>query len=365
MSKRRANGEGSIYRHGELWCGEIILEGKRKSVYAKSQADTRKKLDELKKKTLEEKDTGTSRQLLSVYLEAWLEDDVKPTVRVATHRMYRTMMRKHIIPAIGSVALCDLTSQHVQGTLGDLERAGKKPRLRQIIHAVLSRSLRRAVELDVIAKNPCDRAKRPIAPKPQIHAMTNDQRAAFLRAARIDRLFALYHVALATGLRQGELLALTWADVDLKRRRVAVRYTLTVDDKGALTRTDTKTGKGRVVELPTESIIALKKHHAKLLADGLRAAPWVFPDTEGNALRKSNLVRRSFNPLLEAAGLPHFRFHDLRHSYASLALSAGVHPKVVQEMLGHSSIKMTLDTYSHLMPSMQREAADLIGKLLG
>lgn len=220
-------------------------------------------------------------------------------------------------------------------------------------------------ELDLIAKNPCDRAKRPIAPWSQVHAMTNEQRAALLKAARIDRLYALYHVALATGLRQRESLALTWADVDLERRRVAVRYTLTVSGKGALARTDTNAGKGCVVEVPTEPIIARKKRHAKFFAAGLRAAPWVFPDTEGYALRKSNLVGRSFNPLLEAAGLPQFRFHDLRHSYASLALSAGVHPKVVQEKLGHSSIKMTLDTYSHLIPSMQREAADLSNRLLG
>jgi integrase len=365
MKKRRANGEGSIYRHRDLWCGEIIIGGKRKSVYGKTQADARKKLDALKNKTVETANEGTARQTLSVYLEAWLENDVRSTVRLATFKLTRMVVRRHIIPAVGSVVLGDLTAQHVQTMMGELERSQKSARLRQVIHAVLSRAVRRAVELEVIPKNPCDRVKRPRSPRPNIYAMTNEQRSAFLTAAKSDRHFALYHVALATGLRQGELLALQWGDVDLKNGRVAVRYTLTLDENGALVRTDTKTGTGRVVELATESVSALKKHQERLMADGLRASPWVFPDTEGGPIRKDNLVKRSFQELLTVAGLPHFRFHDLRHSYASLALSAGVHPKVVQDTLGHASIKMTLDTYSHLMPSMQREAADLIGKLLG
>jgi len=171
----------------------------------------------------------------------------------------------------------------------------------------------------------------------------------------------LYIAAVTTGLRQGELLGLQWEDVDLRSSRIAVRHTLQ-NDRGKLTLENTKNSKGRRIEIPQITLTALKAHRERLLAQGLRSSLWVFPDTKGGPMRKDNLLRR-FKAVLKSAGLPAIRFHDLRHTAATLMLLQGVHPKVVQEMLGHSSIALTLDTYSHVVPSMQREAADKIDAL--
>jgi len=184
----------------------------------------------------------------------------------------------------------------------------------------------------------------------------------FLKAAQNDRLHALYVLAIATGLRQGELLGLHWDDIDMQGAASSVRRQLS-EDAGVLELTEPKTDKGRRrVDLPQFAVEALRAHHERMLAEG-HSGPWLFCDSAGNPLRKSNLLRRSFFPLLLQAKVPRVRFHDLRHSAATLLLSQGVHPKIVQERLGHSQISLTLDTYSHVLPSMQREAAAKLDKL--
>lgn len=189
-----------------------------------------------------------------------------------------------------------------------------------------------------------------------------EQVGQLLRAAREDRLHALYVLAVATGLRQGELLGLQWEDVDLKRGMVAVRRQL-AEDGGVLELREPKTAKGRRrVDLPNFAIAALRYHRKAMLAAGT-PGPLVFCDTEGNPIRKSNLIRRSFQPRLRKAKLPKIRFHDLRHTAATLLLSQGVHPKIVQERLGHAQISLTLDTDSHVLPSMQKEAAQRLDRL--
>ncbi len=184
-----------------------------------------------------------------------------------------------------------------------------------------------------------------------------------LQAAREDRLHAVYVLAVATGLRQGELLGLHWEDVDMKQGALTVRRQLS-EEGGVLQFTEPKTAKGRRrVELPEFATAALHEHRKRMLAAGT-PGPLVFCDTEGNPIRKRNLLRRSFQPLLQRAELPKIRFHDLRHTAATLLLSQGVHPKIVQERLGHAQISLTLDTYSLVLPSMQKEAAAKLDSLL-
>jgi integrase len=182
---------------------------------------------------------------------------------------------------------------------------------------------------------------------------------ALLTAARGDRFYALYVLALTTGMRQGELLALQWRDVDLDAATIAVQRSLS-EVNGELHHNEPKTASGRrSITLPTMAVQALRSHRAAMLAEGHSAADRpVFCDTIGGWMRKQNLVRRSFRPLLIAANLPTIRFHDLRHTAATMLLEAKEHAKVVQERLGHSTISITLDTYSHVSPSMQRGAAD-------
>src|SRR5205807_7025156 len=184
-----------------------------------------------------------------------------------------------------------------------------------------------------------------------------------LEAAKGDRLEALYVLAVTTGLRQGELLGLHWDDIDLAGTALRVRHTLH-ELNGRLWIGEPKTRRARrQVDLPAIAVVALRNHRERMMIEG-HPDELVFCDTRGGPLRKSNLVRRSFLPLLKRAGLPTIRFHDLRHTAATLLLAQGVHPKIVQERLGHSQISLTLDTYSHVLPGMGREAASKLDALL-
>ena len=190
-----------------------------------------------------------------------------------------------------------------------------------------------------------------------------EQVGELLRAVEQDRLHALYVLAIDTGMRQGEIFGLHWADVDLKAGAVAVSRTL-IEVRGEIEPGEPKSAKGkRRIDLSRATVDALHEHRKRMFAEGRSASPWVFCDSEGGALRKSNFLRRSFHPLLKRAGLPHCRFHDLRHCSAVLMLSQGVHPKVAQERLGHSQISVTMDTYSHVLPSMQRDVAAIAARV--
>jgi len=185
-----------------------------------------------------------------------------------------------------------------------------------------------------------------------------------LEVAKQDRLYALYALALTTGMRQGELLGLRWADVDLDRATVHVRQQLRRLKGEGMHFSEPKTARGRrTIALPDMAIDVLKLHRKAQLEARLAAGSlWqdydlVFPNQTGKPMERQNINRRSFLPLLDKAGLPRIRFHDLRHSAATLLLAQGVHPKVVQERLGHSQISLTMDTYSHVLPDMQQEAA--------
>lgn len=196
-----------------------------------------------------------------------------------------------------------------------------------------------------------------------MQVLTPEQVNALLMAAREDRFYALYVLAVTTGLRQGELLGLQWSDVALEGAALHVRHALH-ELAGRLWLDQPKTTKARrTVDLSAVAVVALRQHYKRMLAE--RNPPeFVFCDTHGGLVRKSNLIRRSFLPLLKRAGLPRIRFHDLRHTAATLLLLQGVHPKVVQERLGHSQISITLDTYSHVLPSMGRGAAAKLDALL-
>jgi integrase len=208
----------------------------------------------------------------------------------------------------------------------------------------------------MLPRNPADAVTPPRVSRPEIHPLTPEQVERLLVAALGDRLHALYVLAVGTGLRQGELLGLQWDDVDLAGAVLHVRHQLH-EVSGRLWLGDLKTARAkRRIDVPALAVEALREHRQRMLAEG-HPHGWVFCDTEGGPLRKSNLVRRSFHPLLRRAGLPHIRFHDLRHTHATLLLLQNVHPKIVQERLGHAQISLTLETYSHVVPGMGREAA--------
>ena len=256
-----------------------------------------------------------------------------------------------------------LRPTHVQGLYATLQQNSVSPRMRQIVHAVLSRALKQAVRMRTIPLNPCNAVDRPRAPRREMTALDAGQVKKLFETARGDPLEALYVTAVGTGARLGELLGLKWVDIDFESKTVSIQRTL-LDLNGRLEVGDTKTPRSRRrIDLPDFVVTALKNHRLRSPAQPHPTA-WVFSDANGGPLRKSNFTRRSFRPLLKKAGLPPIRFHDLRHTAASLLFAEGVHPKVVQERLGHATIAITLDTYSHVIPTMQKEAATQLDALL-
>lgn len=359
---RARKGTGTIYEYrpgrfrGMLDLG-VDANGKRIRISAtgSSVKEVQQKLDALKQDALKGRPLNVDKLTVREYLARWLEDAARPTIRPSTYVRYEAIIRLHIAPRIGDIPLVKLSPVHVQGMNVDLERAGVSPRMRQFTHAVLHRALNQAVKWGLVDRNVCDAVDRPRVPRKELRTLNAEEAQRLLEAAKGDRLEALLVLALTTGMRQGELLGLQWEDVDLKTGTVYIRRTL-LELKGKLTLGETKSGRNRRVDLPDIAVETLREHRKRMLAEG-HPGPWVFCDTQGGPIRKSNLTRRWFKPLLQRAGLPDIRFHDLRHTAATLLLTLGVHPKIVQERLGHSQISLTLDTYSHVLPSMQREAA--------
>lgn len=366
---RRGAGEGSIFKRADgLWVGKVQLgvdeNGKRlrRTVYGPTQAKVLEKVDELRQRTVPWADPGTLR--LGEYLKRWLTDVAGPRVRGRTSDYYKRVL-KPAQKSLGGVMLRALSPMHVQALLGRMDEAGVSARGRQMTYTVLRTALRDAVRMRLLAVNPLDAVSRPRAPRPEIQALDAEQVKKLLAAAVGDPLEALYALAVGTGLRLGELAGLRWGDLDLEAGAVHVRRALVENEKGARTFAEPKTSRARrKVDLPGFAIVALRRHR-----EALGALPHpellVFSSPEGEPIRRSNLHRRSFKPLLKRAKLPEVTFHALRHTAATLALAAGVNPKVVQERLGHSSVTLTLDTYSHAVPTLGKEAANRLDALLG
>ena len=232
-------------------------------------------------------------------------------------------------------------------------------------HAVLHRALKLAEREGLVSRNPAALIEPPRYRARKIEPLTADQVQALLRAAQGDRLETLFVLAVTTGLRQGELFGLHWRDTDLTTGTLTVRHTVE-ELKGQLRLKEPKTAAGlRSVSLPEIAVQSLNEHRARMLKEGLAGSDIVFCDQRGGYLRRPNMERRHWQPIRKAAGLPDsVRFHDLRHSAAPMLLSAGVHPKIVQERLGHADIAVTMNTYSHVLPEMDREAAGHMDRLL-
>lgn len=370
MAKKRGNGEGSApyKRKDGRWCARYTIYTpsgpKRKAVYGKTRAEAAEKLA----KALVERERGVTfdaaNLTVSGYLTRWLEDSVRDSVKPITYESYEQMVRVHIVPALGHLKLKALTSPHVRALYRSKREAGLSARTVQYIHTVLNRALKAAVNDGLIPRNPCKAVGSPRVQREEMQYLTRDEVQAFFGAAKEDRLEALYVLAVTTGLRQGELLGLKWEDVDLEAGRLSVQRTLSAAKSGPAFNSPKRSKSRRSVKLTSPAVEALKRHRYRQLEEQEKLAElWqdhslVFTSTVGTPLNRHNVFRRSFKPLLKKAGLPHaIRFHDLRHTCATLLCSKNVNPKVIQEMLGHANISQTMDIYSHVLPNMQDEAA--------
>jgi integrase len=374
VSRKRGNGEGSITKRKDdgRWMARYTVHTaagrKRKTIYGKTRAEVAEKLA---KAVMDRADglvfdAGTLR--IFEYLERWLADSVRGTVRDTTYENYAYLVRKYIVPSLGSVKLKALTPAHVQRFYREQLDSGLAPRTVQYLHTLLRKALKQAVKWGLIPRNVTDAVDAPRPAKKETKYFSFDQAKAFLKVASEDRFWALYVLALSTGLRRGELLGLRWEDLDLERGVLRVRRSLTPDVKSY---NQPKSAKGRrSVRLTPGAVETLKSHKMNqdrekdCLGSLWQEQGLIFPSSKGTPFNPSNLLNRSFKPLLRRAGMPKIRFHDLRHTFATLMFSNGEHPKIVQEILGHAQITLTLDTYSHVLPSMQEGAVGRMGKLL-
>ena len=370
--KRRGRGEGGVFQRADgQWCASVSLgyapDGKRirRVVYGQTKQEVQDKLRELQNNVGRGIAADAGTLTLAAWLTRWLEI-VRPTVAPASYAQYERNCRLHITPLLGAIRLAKLKRGDVVGFYPALARQGVSPAQRRQVGVALTMALNRAVDLDLIPSNPAARVRKPKADKPDIAVLDPEQVARFRAAAAGDRLEALYITALDTGARPGALFALTWADLDFDRGFISVSKSLE-DINGVLRVKDVKTKRSRRrIDLSQATLAALAERRKAMLAAGHYAPDRpVFCDTEGGYLRLSNLRRSSFKPILTRAGLPDIRFYDLRHTCATLLLLADTPAKVVSERLGHSSITMTLDTYSHVLPTMQKRAADVMGRILG
>ena len=376
MSKR-ASGEGTIYfsQSENRWRGSISLgyrNGKRnrKYVSGSTQREVKEKLRRAERSLDDYLTIPPERITLGQFLADWLTR-VRPTIRYRTYASYELQVRKHINPALADTKLSRLTPDHLNRLYRTKLEEGLSARSVRYIYTVLRRALGDAERIGLLARNVAPLSDPPRVPRIAVRAFQLREAKAFIKSTEGTRLQSLYLLACVTGLRLGEVLALRWSDIDLARSTVAVRQALAKTEDG-WTMGEPKTGAStRLIKLPEFVASALRHHRLRQLKEPFAAAVrqheyLVFTTRVGTHLDPRNLGR-TFKTQLAAAGLdPNgFTFHSLRHSAATIMLAEGVQPKVVQEMLGHSSIKVTMDVYSHVLPHLQDDAAARMDSALG
>lgn len=371
-ARRRGHGEGAIFQRGDgQWVARVTLDGgKRKTYYAKTRKEVAEKLREAQRKKEDGLALDTDRQTVAQFLERWLQA-VKPSVKTRTYEGYESIIRVRVLPRIGTRRLAKLSGDDMQALYGELADAGLSPRSVQHTHRVLHHAFAQAVKWRRIPRNPCDDAKAPRVTRTEMKVLTPEQAKAFLAATADHPAHALYVLAITTGMRAGELLGLQWGDIDLDAGRLTVKRALQQQNGGVgLVFVTPKTARSRrMILLSQRAIDALKVHRdrqafkRRAVGDVWRDLDLVFTGPFGGPVDPS-WSRQTFYAALDAASIPRVRFHDLRHTAATLALMQGVHPKVVSDMLGHGTVGLTLDTYSHLLPAMHHQAAAAMDAIL-
>lgn len=376
MAKKRAHGDGSLYKRKDgRWCGQYTVQTstgpKLKYVYASTKAEAAAKL----RKAMSDRDAGLlfndHNQTLGEYLDRWLSNSVRDSVKERTFERYEEMVRIHIKPVLGTKKLRRLRPADVQHLYRERLDSGLSAGTVRHVHVTLHKALKRAVDWELVPLNVSESVDVPKASKKETLYLTVEQVKALLEAARGERFEALFVLAVHTGMRQGELLGLKWDDVDSERGEIHVRRTL-VAGKGGFSFGEPKSAKGRrSISLTPAALEAVERHRERQREESaMLVGLWkenglVFPNRLGKPMDHNNIYYRDLKRVRERAGLPPtFRFHDLRHTFATLMLSDGASYNVVQEALGHSQASMTLDVYGHVLPNHQKEAIHKLGDLL-
>jgi integrase len=366
---------GQIVSRGrQRWLVRVFLgrdrDTRRRRYHNRTIRGTARRAQGYLTKMLRERDLGRglegSEITLNEFLDRWLETAAKPKLRQKSYRSYESLMRRYIRPTLGERILAAITPLDVQGAYQRLIDCGLSPRTVRYTHSVLRAALRQAIRWRLLLQDPTEGAQLPRLGRREMHVLNAEQSRIFIEAALKTHYGPVFAVALTTGMRPSEYVALKWPDIDWERGTVGVVRTLE-KVKGSWRFADTKRDRSRrVIKLQGWVLENLKRLHARRprpKSDTPEAADLVFTTPAGCPIHSDKLAQR-FKAMLREAGLPTIRLYDLRHTAATLALAAGVPPKVVAEQLGHASAAFTLDIYSHVLPHMQAAAASRVEALL-
>lgn len=347
--------------------------GKRKQQWVSSKGtkkDAEKRLAEL----LHQIDSGTflkpTKITVTEYLERWLKDYVRANLAPRTAEGYEHIMHHHLIPSLGSIVLTQLKPEHLQRYYSEKLSSGLSAQTVRHHHTALHKALQTAVEWDLLARNVADAVSAPRVQHTEMQTWNENDVALFLEAAKDSYYYTLFYTALFTGMRRSEYLALRWSDLDLLLCQAYVSRSLHVLKGSQVVFRSPKTAKGRrMIALSPSLALVLREHLEKakleraMLGLSLKDDNLVFCQPDGNPLLP-NTITHAWIKLVRRTGLKPIRLHDARHTHASLMLKQGAHPKIVQERLGHASIQITLDTYSHVAPGLQEAAAKRFDEVL-
>ncbi|MCL6735063.1 tyrosine-type recombinase/integrase [Streptomyces neyagawaensis] len=371
--KRNPNGAGTITKRkdGRYQCAVYVLQPDgtraRKFAYGKTWQECDTKRRELLAKVDQGVPVPTRSAKLSEWLPYWLDNVIKPRRKLSTYDKYESHVRLYLVPLLGSKRLESLGVADVRRFLVRLEKETSAATAKES-HRVLRSALSSACREELIARNVAKLVEPPRTDNRELKPWSLDETLDFLAASRRDPLYAAFVLAIAMGLRRGEIIGLRWSDLDLDNRVLYVRQQ-TQRRRGVLYDDDPKSRRRRVVPLPALCIAPLRWHRMRQSAARVKAGEqwhesgYVFTTRTGRQVEPRN-VYRSFTRVAESAGLRVIRLHDARHGTATLLTAAGVAPRVVMEILGHSQISITMDVYTHVVQDTQREAISHMDRLL-
>jgi integrase len=386
--RRRGRGEGSIHQRPDgRWCALIdlgIINGKRrrKYIYGATRKEVVEKLKAAQAAQTSGANLAVERITVAQFLDRWIADVVSKRNKPRTVDGYKQIIRDHLKPHLGRHQVDKLRPEHVQAMLNTLAAEGRKYNTVRNVRAALRRALNQALRWQYVQRNVAtlvdvprygedDGGEEAAKPEFSIQPLDEEQARALLKAVAGHRMEALYRIALSLGLRRGEVLALRWSDINFDQASLRV-IGLLQRLRGRLERGTTKTAaSARGIDLPPVLLAQLRKRRAAQEQEREEAGEaWqenglVFTTRLGTPIEPRNLIRH-FKQLLKQAGLSEtIRFHDLRHSCATLLIAQGVHPRVVMEILRHSQISTTMNTYAHVLPRLQRDATTKVEELIG
>jgi integrase len=370
---KRGHGEGSIYRDKDgSWRAALTLGpeqgGGRNYFRGATRQEVQRKLAVAKRAQDEGLPQLEGRQTVEQYLTSWLFE-IKPTIDYGTWRRHEEFTRLHIVPFMGPMRMAQVTPQQVQALYANRLAAGLSSTTVHHIHRTLHKAFKDAERLRIVARNVTKLVNVPRMAETEIHPLSAEEARQLLAITRGERLFALYALALSSGMRESELLGLQWSEVDFDRNLVRVRWQLQREDGHWVWKPPKTRRSRRQISLAVAAMQVLRSHRDARDKERATLGPlWeehelVFCTRHGRPLSARNVLRR-YKELLKKGDLPDIRFHDLRHTAATLLLAGKVNPKVVSEMLGHASVAITLDIYSHVLPDMQQDAAVTLERIL-